>query len=448
MSKSSLGWTGIAVVGAVLACIVVLGRVSLFTVTLCSLCAALVAVLITLTNRSRLIFLFFLNALFLVVPQRMENGVDVVVLLSAFTIVLTTFSLIFGYRSRLPKQIRNRRLQSSVLISLALVAFACSAIISTLAASEKLIALLPWLNGVALGLLVNSAGAMQLPPFASARRAVLAAGGAVGLYDIYLLASGRALNTGPFNAGRFTGSLGDYELLAEFYGAIILLCMTSLFFEQSRGWRVFAGVLVVPAFVLLMATQSRGPILTLGILAPAFAGVSIMRFRESAGKILGFVISIALVLYFAYGSLSSSPLFARLTSLQFDGGLDSTINRAGVWSYFTQMPSFANTGLVGNGFVFPYEEIGTYPHSIYLWLLWSGGALALCTFCLLVLALIFRLLCGVVVPHSASLSAAALIIYMLLDEIKIEAARNSASVSFLWMTLSLALLASREQRKS
>ncbi|WP_159630965.1 O-antigen ligase family protein [Arthrobacter sp. 8AJ] len=412
-----------------------------------SLGIAFIAVLSTASSRSRFTFLFFLNAAFLVVPQRMVGGADVVVILSLVTILLSAFSSLRNHRSITSMSASSRTRRSSGLIQSSLFAFLLSAILSTIANSEGLVALLPWLNGVALGFLITSARPSLLPSFATVRRAVLVAGGVTVLYDISLLISGRAFNTGPFNAGRFTGSLGDYELLAEFYGALILICMTSLFFDNSRLWRLGAVLLVCPAAVILLATQSRGPIITLCILAPAFAGVSIVRFRDSAGKVVGVLISAVLALYFALDSISSSPLFARLSSLQFGGGLDSTLNRASVWGYFTQLPTFVDAGLVGNGYLYPYEEIGTYPHSIYLWLLWSGGMLGLICFCLVVLVVIVSLLRGIALPHSASLSAAVVVVYMLLDEIKIEAARNSASISFLWMTLSLALLAIREQKE-
>lgn len=76
------------------------------------------------------------------------------------------------------------------------------------------------------------------------------------------------------------------------------------------------------------------------------------------------------------------------------------------------------------------------------------GLISLTSFGLLVSILLCKLMRGIFLRHSASLSAAAIFVFMLLDEVKIEAARTSPTVGFLWVVLSLAILASREQRES
>lgn len=439
-------WTGAGVSGLALAGLAVLGRIPLMLAAGASLAMAGLFVLATMSNRPKLVFMFFLNACFLIVPQRELDGTDLIVLLSLLTALLTAFGLAASQRAdtatvTTTPTIRNFGMQS------VLIGFAIMSIISTLSNSQSVLILLPWLNGVFLGLLICSAPSSQLPSFSTARRAILAGGGLAAIYDLYLLGSGRAVNLGPFNAGRFTGSLGDYELLAEFYGAMILLGLTAIFFDNCRRWRLAAAVLLLPSFIILLATQSRGPIVILCVVGPILALVSAVQFRKSTGKIFAVTSVLAAIIYFSIGTLSTLPLFERLSSIQFEGSIESTLNRAGVWGYFTQLPGFVDAGLIGNGFYYPYEEIGTYPHSIYLWLLWSGGIVGLVFFALFVLLLLFKLLVGISLRHPASLSAAAVVLYLLLDEVKIEAARTSASVCFLWVALSLALLASREQRE-
>ncbi|CAN7498373.1 O-antigen ligase family protein [Arthrobacter sp. LjRoot14] len=396
----------------------------------------------------KLVLIFVLNACLLVVANRQIAGIDIAALLSMLTAGLAAFGVTSNRRpadTTITSSSGNRYFD---IVTYLLVGFVVFATISTMANSQRLTTLVPWVNGAAVALLVARLPSSYLPSFANARRAVIVAGGLTVIYDLYLLAAGKALNTGPFNAGRFVGSLGDYELLAEFYGAIILLGLTAIFFDRSRIWRATSGIVIVPSFLILLATQSRGPILLLCVVAPVLILISAFQFREAAGKIFAVVAGLALAFGVFMGTLSATPLFERLSSIQLGGSIESTLNRASVWDYFTQLPQFVNTGILGNGFEFPYDAIGTFPHSLYLWLLWSGGLISLTSFGLLVSILLCKLMRGIFLRHSASLSAAAIFVFMLLDEVKIEAARTSPTVGFLWVVLSLAILASREQRES
>lgn len=446
-STSILIWAGIVITGSVLCGLIVLGRVPLMLAAGASVALAGLAVLATLRSQSKFMWMFFLNACFLVVPQREFSGTDLVVLLSLATALLIACGISSNNRSFAVTAVAAAENRFFGLMLWAIVGFATIAFTSTVSNSQSVLVLLPWLNGIALAILISSAPSFQLPSFMNARRAILVGGGIASLYDLYLLGTGRALNVGPFNSGRFTGSLGDYELLAEFYGVIILLGLTAVIFEDSPRWRLLAASLIVPSFIILLATQSRGPVVILCAVAPALALTSAVTFRHLARKVFFLFATLSLIIFSFFSALSVLPVFARLSSVQFEGSVESTLNRAGVWGYFTQLPRFIDAGLIGNGFHYPYEEIGTYPHSIYLWLLWSGGTLGLIAFVLLISLLLFKLFRGIFLHHSASLSAAAVLTYIFLDEIKIEAARTSASVSFLWVALSLALLASREQRE-
>jgi len=447
LSNAPLAWAGVGVSGLALAGLVVWERIPLMLAAGCSLAVAAVVVLATMGNRPKILFLFFLNSCLLVVAQRDAGGIDFIVLLSLLTALLTGFGLASIKHAR--DTTLGPVLGDSYFgaVQYTLVGFAVLSVISTISNSQSIISLLSWVNGLTFAFLTCRAQASQLPSFSTARRAILVGGALAVTYDLYLLSTGRALNVGTFNSGRFVGSLGDYELLAEFYGALILLCLTAIFFDDSRRWRVASYVLIVPSFVILFATQSRGPIVILCAVAPILALISAFQFRESAGKILAIFGGLAVVVFISIGTLSATPLFERLSSIQLEGSIESTLNRAGVWDYFTQLPRFVDSGLTGNGFDYPYEEIGTYPHSLYLWLLWSGGILILVCFGLLISLILCKLLRGIFVRQSASLSAAAIILYILLDEIKIEAARTSPSVCFLWVVLSLTILASREQRE-
>lgn len=447
VSYTSLACAGAGVSGLALAYLVAWGRIPLTLAAGSSVGLAGILVLATISNRSKLMSMFFLNAC-LLVAQRDVGGVDLAALLSLLIMLLAAFGL-----ASKKQHFGDATLGSTAggthidAVRYLLIGFGVLSIISTLVNSQSIISLVPWINGVTFALLICRAPFSQLPSFASARRATLVGGAVAVVYDLYLLGSGRAMNVGTFNAGRFNGSLGDYELLAEFYGAMILLALTAIFFDKSRMWRMSSAVLIVPSFVILLATQSRGPIVVLCVVVPILVLISAFQFRESVGKILAVVGGMATTLGAFVGTLSASPIFERFSSINLDGSFEGILNRAGVWDYFTQLPRFVDSGLTGNGFDYPYDEIGTYPHSLYLWLLWSGGIVVLICFGLTASLLLARLLRGISFRHSASLSAAAIFVYILLDEIKIEAARTSPTVCFLWVIVSLAILASREQRE-
>jgi hypothetical protein len=447
MTNARLGLAGGGVGILVLASLVMGGRLPLGLVAASSAAFVGIVVLATMRSRPKLMLMFFLNACLLLVAKRDVSGIDSAVLLSLVTALITTFGFAANKRRLGATLTLTSGKTSFGAVQFSLIGFAVWSVTSTLANSQGLLSLMPWLSGVTFAILICCAPFSELPSFSSARRAVLAGGALAVTYDLYLFVTGRALNVGTFNAGRFVGSLGDYELVAEFYGAIILLSLTAIFFDSSRIWRLASGALLIPSSILLLATQSRGPIVILCVVIPLLAILSAFLFRQSAGKTLTVVGILTVGIFASIGTLSTLPLFARLSSIQFDGNIESTLNRAGVWDYFTQLPRFVEAGLIGNGFDYPYEQIGTFPHSLYLWLLWSGGIVILVFFVFLASLLSGKLLRGIFLRRSASLSAAVTVLYILLDEVKIEAARTSPSVCFLWVVLSLAILAVREQRE-
>lgn len=431
-----------------LAMLITSGRVPLVAAVGLSVALVGTVVLFTMSIRARFQLLFFINACLLAPKPRFFGEIDVVVVGSLVTVLAAALAVSLDGRvqGQAADHIRTRsRLSTS---QFALVGFAGLAFISTLANAQPLIVLLPWLNGVILTLLVSRASSSILPSFTIVRRTVLVAGLVTVAYDLLLLASGKAMNVGPFNAGRFLGSIGDYELLAEFYGALIIISLTAAFFDPSRRWQIFAVLLLVPSCLVLLATESRGPIVILCVIAPLLIGASALLFRESTGRIFRISLAIIITIAASMGTLAATPLFERLMSTQLGGSIDSTLNRAGVWDYFTQLPEFVQLGPAGNGFEYPYESIGTYPHSLYLWLLWSGGWVGLGFFVVFVCLELGKLTRGVVARNSASLSAAAVLVFVLADEVKIEAARNSATISFLWVIIAMAVLSRREQRQS
>lgn len=447
-NKCSLGRACFAIALVLMALLIASGRLPIsLAVTLSTTLVGLV-VLFTLDSRARFLLVFFINACLLVVGPRFFGAIDLAVLGSLTALLAAALGVLF---SKMPRSQAKGHLRSGARLNpslLALVCFGGIAFISTVANAQPLIVLLPWLNGLALTLLVSLVPSSSLPSFSLARRAIIVAGLVTVAFDLVLLATGKAMNVGPFNSGRFLGSVGDYELLAEFYGALILIALTAVFFENDRRWQAIAVLLLIPSSFVLVATESRGPIVLLCVIGPLLIATSILLFRAAAGRIFRTSLVIAITVVASLGTLATTPLFERLMSTQFGGSVELTLNRAGVWDYFTHLPEFIQLGPAGNGFEYPYESIGTYPHSLYLWLLWSAGWLGLGFFVVFICIELSRLAAGVAGRSSAALSAAAVLAFVLTDQIKIEAARNSATVSFLWVVIAMAVLAGRERKVS
>jgi O-antigen ligase len=258
------------------------------------------------------------------------------------------------------------------------------------------------------------------------------------LFELAGLFRGSFRSTDTFNAGRFLGSLGDYELSAQIYGISVLACFYILISGTTSFKLRILMLLVGMSFLFLLGstgTRSAFILTTLGCLVLlSAAGVSKNvknMITASAALLLGwFVVT-------AGFSTNFEGLFSRLTNLAFDQELSSIINRSGVWSYFQGIESFVNLPLLGNGFAYPYSEIQVYPHSLYLWLLWSGGVLGLALILMVIVAALLNAFSQLKTQRYDAISAIVFISYLAIDQIKIETARYSSSAWVFWAILAL-----------
>ena len=134
---------------------------------------------------------------------------------------------------------------------------------------------------------------------------------------------------------------------------------------------------------------------------------------------------------------SVQEIWNRLAATEFNQDISGIANRAGVWSYFQNLKSFADLPPIGNGFSYPYEEIQSYPHSLYLWILWSGGILAVLLFAILAALTfgnVFSRLRNFRVDASASI---VMLGYVFIDQAKVEVARFESTSWVFWLTLAL-----------
>jgi hypothetical protein len=427
------------VVGALIFGLVAGGRLPLQSALVLSVGLASVIVAVTLDTDALWKVIFFLCGCMVVVPQRFVFSVDLISIIAVALVILLQLRTLISMRDHAERTQPAVRLPAqTILLVIFLVLMLVSAIFNGLST-----AIVAWLSGsfILLSLLVMPA--KFLPSFEDARRA-LSLGMAVSVaYDLTLFLRGIGFDKSTFNEGRFGGSLGDYELVAEYYGVAVLLGVVNLVLDNSALWRLVSSGLVAGSAYLLVETESRGPILLLVIFVPAFLFMTSFK-RESNGRRALMIMSMTVAaVLMTFGAYMQTDGFARFTGIRIDNGIASILNRESVWAYFTGLRSFVETGVLGNGIAYPYDDIGTYPHSLYLWVLWSFGYAGLGAFIVFLVAVLARVTGEASKKNVAGLAALLILGYVLLDQVKVEVARHSAPVIFFLIILSLAIVATR-----
>lgn len=378
---------------------------------------------------------FLTTFIFVQTPIRSIFGIDLLPLLSIF-FLLTAIS---REKKDSNFQIGTERGGVATLYIFAGISFALVTATSSVINYRNL-EFLSWaLFPLASAVLVGRFRIAQSPKFSELMTYWLIGASVLALLDTFGLATGRFRATGAFNAGRFLGSLGDYELSAEVYGLSILVAVFVILSAKSQLIRVLALIEILAFTLLLVSTQTRSAFLlaligTIGIVLSS----SLNRNRKRSLGLLGLIAILTEAWLSAQGSFQD--LLSRFASVEYNQDLPGVANRASVWDYFQNLKSFTDLPLLGNGFSYPYSEIQSYPHSLYLWVLWSGGFLA---FLLLILAalasasiLIFRW------KTNRVNSSAALILlgFVLIDQAKVEVSRYSATSWVFWLVLSVAFV--------
>ena len=384
-----------------------------------------------LSSQVVLCLAFALTFFFLPVPSRFIFGVDLLPIISLALIIFT-----LNRDSALQDSPKSGKQQFSSFYFVCAILFAGLATLTSIfnyRGPEFLSwVILPIASAVLAKLLQRSA-TLKFQDFMEFWTVGVAL---LMLLDVFGLVTSKYRSTDLFNLGRFTGSLGDYELSAEIYGLSIIVAIYVLLVTESKWLRAIA-LLEISGFVaLLVATQTRSSfILTfLGAVLILFSSAVSKRIKRSIGTLVLVALSAELVLL-AGGSVQE--IWDRLAATEFNQDISGIANRAGVWSYFQNLKSFADLPPIGNGFSYPYEEIQTYPHSLYLWILWSGGILAV-----LLIAILAALTFGNVFSRLRNfrVDASASIVmlgYVFIDQAKVEVARFESTSWVFWLTLAL-----------
>lgn len=258
----------------------------------------------------------------------------------------------------------------------AVIAAMVAVVLSSIANGESLSNCVPWIlaGGIALSLILSArfgylkAGAIPV--------ALLTGFAISATSDFKHFLMGTRVDTGV-NAGRFVGGLGDYELLGEFYAVAIIIALATLVHVRRLAISLLALYVIGLGLVLVFATHSRSPIVLLAIACPLllmapFIGRNMSRPRATLIVVVAAVLGTALA-----PLISSADTVARLSTIVDNGDLVRSLNRSAVWPLVVTDPKFLSAGLFGNGPVGIYDWLGTYPHNLVLWTIWSLGIVGL-----------------------------------------------------------------------
>lgn len=240
---------------------------------------------------------------------------------------------------------------------------------------------------------------------------------------------------------RYSGSLGDYELLAEFLSVSIVL---TVWLAMTAGTRMAAFkwvCAILPLLSVLLLTGTRSALI---LLAPAVVALAMLTLRRVIRVLVwGCAVATAgAVLFVCTGSAAPTAII-RLESVYSSPSLAYAINREYVWEVFesrTRANQSDLTYLIGHGLTYPFSEIGTYPHSLYRYALYTVGVIGLAA---LIGTLLWLL--GSLAKHwrRSRTPTAALFItvigMLLTDGVKIELLRVPAYVLFVGCIIGLAI---------
>ena len=334
---------------------------------------------------------------------------------------------------------RDRALRSG--LSLTLMAFTLSALATVFKTGPAPDAA-PWLLGPAVALVILRAPRDTLPSQERALSAALFGVSATLAWDLMLRIRMSGSDPSYYHLGRFMGSIADYELAGEYYALAGLLAI-AVYLLDNRLWmrRLSLGALSA-SVLLILSTQTRGAMLIFGAGAIAMVALGARR-AEMRPRVmrLGVVATIAIVVGGA--QLVATDAVQRLLTSRVGGGVATDINRASTWRAFTQLAEFDRSGALGHGFEYPYEVLRTYPHSLYLWSIWSMGWVGTALLVAVALSAVVLLARGWQQGLSAPVASAVIILLLFVDQIKIEVGRGPDTAFFLWGLVALGVLLHR-----
>lgn len=186
----------------------------------------------------------------------------------------------------------------------------------------------------ALFALFTAAALYPISPrnYVYARRAVVFAGLAMSGYGLYAFFQGQRMP----GSTRLALSIGTYQLDPNHYAAFFCIpigILVARVYCTSGRDRIIAGLLLVPMFVNVLLTGSRGGLIASGVIF-VYLGIRTRRFA-----MLGTVLAIGLALTF---------LMPNVWSRFNDPTQGDASGRSDIWS--TGIVAIKTNGLIGTGF--------------------------------------------------------------------------------------------------
>jgi hypothetical protein len=237
---------------------------------------------------------------------------------------------------------------------------------------------------------------------------------------------------------RFAGPLGDYELAAEMLG-ISSIGFLGVALGAQAGKRVLLTILGSLCLGGILLTGTRGGLVMFAI------GMALLLFkRQPLHPKRSFLLVLAII------GIPAACIFAfmpdawlaldRLALTRFDTDIARIVNRGYVWPSFISTIGASRSILFGNGVEYDYLSIGTYPHSLYLYLLYTQGVVGLGLFVAFLIRLLVPLF-ACIRDRSAwsSFSLSLVLVAMFaVDETKIEFTRVYMYQMWIWALLGVA----------
>ena len=290
------------------------------------------------------------------------------------------------------------------------------------------------------------AGLLQLPLVIAQSHGMLS--GLSGTFSE--LAAGGA--TSGEGVGRYWGSLGDYELLAEYAMIVMLLGAAVTVVSRKMSLRVLGSVAALGALATGLLTSTRGfvvgaaiglVVLTLVLLSGGVAG--------TARRVLQIPLLILLLAGVVLAVLPSQVWQGNLARWTeplvgpdaFNRGLMFTAwmrlaAQSPVFGYGSQM-----LAVIRNGFM---DYLVASPHSLYFWVVLSAGVPALLAFLWVLGVIVFRSLRAAFRGDPALRPWAAVFVAVLVawlaNESKIDATRQLPYLDWLMFIVGLSLAVS------
>lgn len=255
---------------------------------------------------------------------------------------------------------------------------------------------------------------------------------------------------------RVGGPFKDYELVAEFFA----MNAPIMFFMVSRARRLLTrtlyGALLLADIVMLFSTMTRGAFISLviGLVYMAWVCRRDLTFVRLVGLVTGFIALIFVVDFFVARYTISGSLLGRMVETTFEVGIVPE-NRYLAWG--GAISRAMEHPIIGHGPGWDFTkslETGLWPHNVYLFYFNTTGLFGLFAF----LFFLWRLwkACSIgfggsiarsIYPEALLLVLSVSFVIFVIDQIKIDYARNDLYMYFMWILFGLIAAASNILRR-